>query len=114
MTDDTVLEEHYENPGLVQMRILGEGGKKREKPQVFSNPGPTLIASSPPLASYICYIMLEKPNYRIRIRQICLFRKIAVLYRDLYPDPLHPHPFHHSWSETLDPCMFRPWFYLKG
>jgi hypothetical protein len=25
VTDDTVLEEHYENPGLVQMRILGEG-----------------------------------------------------------------------------------------
>ena len=26
MTDDTVLEEHYENPDTVQMRILGEGG----------------------------------------------------------------------------------------
>ena len=27
MTDDTVLEEHYENPDTVQMRILGEGGE---------------------------------------------------------------------------------------
>ena len=27
VTDDTVLEEHLENPDLVQMRILGEGGK---------------------------------------------------------------------------------------
>ena len=26
MTDDTVLEEHYENPALVQFRILGDGG----------------------------------------------------------------------------------------
>ena len=26
VTDDTVLEEHYENPNTVQMRILGEGG----------------------------------------------------------------------------------------
>lgn len=27
VTDDTVLEEHLENPELVQMRILGDGGK---------------------------------------------------------------------------------------
>jgi hypothetical protein len=27
VTDDTVLEEHCENPALVQMRILGEGGE---------------------------------------------------------------------------------------
>ena len=27
VTDDTVLEEHLENPDLVQMRILGEGGE---------------------------------------------------------------------------------------
>ena len=26
VTDDTVLEEHLENPDIVQMRILGEGG----------------------------------------------------------------------------------------
>ena len=26
VTDDTVLEEHLENPEIVQMRILGEGG----------------------------------------------------------------------------------------
>ena len=26
VTDDTVLEEHLENPDLVQMRILGDGG----------------------------------------------------------------------------------------
>ena len=26
VTDDTVLEEHLEDPNLVQMRILGEGG----------------------------------------------------------------------------------------
>ena len=29
VTDDTVLEEHLENPELVQMRILGEGGTER-------------------------------------------------------------------------------------
>ena len=27
VTDDTVLEEHLESPDLVQMRILGEGGR---------------------------------------------------------------------------------------
>lgn len=27
MTDDTVLEEHSEDPSLVQMRLLGDGGK---------------------------------------------------------------------------------------
>lgn len=27
MTDDTVLEEHSEDPGLVQMRLLGDGGR---------------------------------------------------------------------------------------
>lgn len=27
VTDDTVLEEHSEDPALVQMRLLGDGGK---------------------------------------------------------------------------------------
>lgn len=26
LTDDTVLEEHNEDPALVQMRLLGDGG----------------------------------------------------------------------------------------
>ena len=26
MTDDTVLEEHNEDPSLVQMRLIGDGG----------------------------------------------------------------------------------------
>lgn len=26
MTDDTVLEEHSEDPSLVQMKLLGDGG----------------------------------------------------------------------------------------
>lgn len=26
VTDDTVLEEHSEDPSLVQMRLLGDGG----------------------------------------------------------------------------------------
>lgn len=26
MTDDTVLEEHSEDPSLLQMRLLGDGG----------------------------------------------------------------------------------------
>lgn len=28
VTDDTVLEEHYEDPRLTQMTILGDGGNK--------------------------------------------------------------------------------------
>ena len=28
LTDDTVLEEHYEDPRLTQMQILGDGGKE--------------------------------------------------------------------------------------
>lgn len=31
MTDDTVLEEHSEDPSLVQMRLLGDGGKHVHK-----------------------------------------------------------------------------------
>ena len=27
VTDDTVLEEHNEDPALVQMRLIGDGGK---------------------------------------------------------------------------------------
>lgn len=27
VTDDTVLEEHNEDPSLVQMRLIGDGGK---------------------------------------------------------------------------------------
>ncbi len=27
VTDDTVLEEHNEDPALVQMKLLGDGGK---------------------------------------------------------------------------------------
>ncbi len=27
MTDDTVLEEHNEDPALVQMKLIGDGGK---------------------------------------------------------------------------------------
>ena len=26
MTDDTVLEEHNEDPALVQMKLIGDGG----------------------------------------------------------------------------------------
>lgn len=26
LTDDTVLEEHYEDPRLLQIKLLGEGG----------------------------------------------------------------------------------------
>ena len=26
LTDDTVLEEHYEDPRLTQMQLLGDGG----------------------------------------------------------------------------------------
>lgn len=28
LTDDTVLEEHNEDPALIQMRLLDDGGKK--------------------------------------------------------------------------------------
>ena len=28
LTDDTVLEEHFEDPRLTQMKLLGEGGKQ--------------------------------------------------------------------------------------
>lgn len=28
LTDDTVLEEHNEDPTLVQMRLLGDGGRE--------------------------------------------------------------------------------------
>ena len=31
LTDDTVLEEHYEDPRLTQMVLLGDGGKCRNK-----------------------------------------------------------------------------------
>lgn len=27
VTDDTVLEDHNEDPSLVQMRLIGDGGK---------------------------------------------------------------------------------------
>lgn len=27
MTDDTVLEDHNEDPSLVQMRLIGDGGE---------------------------------------------------------------------------------------
>ena len=27
ITDDTVLEEHNEDPALLQMRLIGDGGK---------------------------------------------------------------------------------------
>ena len=27
LTDDTVLEEHYEDPRLTQMQIIGDGGE---------------------------------------------------------------------------------------
>ena len=27
VTDDTVLEEHNEDPGLIQMRLIDDGGK---------------------------------------------------------------------------------------
>jgi hypothetical protein len=29
LTDDTVLEEHFEDPRLTQIKVLGEGGKKQ-------------------------------------------------------------------------------------
>ena len=28
VTDDTVLEEHNEDPSLVQMKLIGDGGKE--------------------------------------------------------------------------------------
>lgn len=28
VTDDTVLEDHNEDPTLVQMRLIGDGGEK--------------------------------------------------------------------------------------
>lgn len=31
VTDDTVLEEHSEDPSLVQMRLLGDGGNYKTK-----------------------------------------------------------------------------------
>lgn len=34
VTDDTVLEEHSEDPALVQMRLLGDGGKVSIKARV--------------------------------------------------------------------------------
>ena len=39
MTDDTVLEEHYENPALVQIKLIGEGGNSAQpkKPSPFLN-----------------------------------------------------------------------------
>ena len=27
VVDDTVLEEHFEDPALVQIRLIGDGGK---------------------------------------------------------------------------------------
>ena len=32
LTDDTVLEEHFEDPRLTQMKLLGEGGKHKKSP----------------------------------------------------------------------------------
>ena len=35
LTDDTVLEEHYEDPRLLQIQLLGEGGDYRTPIQLI-------------------------------------------------------------------------------
>ena len=35
VTDDTVLEEHNEDPALVQMKLLGDGGKHQNFYSLF-------------------------------------------------------------------------------